>query len=110
VSGRGYVGLLLIDLHFPEAGSLKDKRAELRPVRERLRHMGLSVAEIDHHDRWQRATLAGALVASSIGRLEELADAVQRWLDARFESGAAVRRVVVSTGELLDLGLEAGRV
>lgn len=110
MSGRGYVGLLLIDLHFPDAASLKDKRAELRPVRERLRRIGLSVAEIDHHDRWQRATLAGALAADSIGRVSELADAVQRWLDARFEAGAAVRRVVLSTDEMVDLGLAAGRV
>ena len=46
-----YVALLLVHLHFPEAGSLKAKRAELQSVKAQLhgRH-GLTVAEVEHQD------------------------------------------------------------
>ncbi len=104
MSARGYVCLLLIDLYFPEAGSLKAKRAELRPLRDRLARLGLSVAEVDHHDRWQRATLAASLSASQLARAHEVADAAQRLLDSRLSHGARVDRVVLSIDELLDAG------
>ena len=44
-----YVALLVIHLHFPDAGSLKAKRKELASVKALLhqRH-GLTVAEVDH--------------------------------------------------------------
>jgi len=102
VTEHGYVCLLLIHLHFPDATSLKAKRAELRPVRERIARMGLSVSEVGHHDRWQRATLAASLTGGELGRLRESADAVQRWLDARFVHGARVDGTFVSMDELLD--------
>jgi uncharacterized protein YlxP (DUF503 family) len=102
VSDRAYVCLLLIDLHFPDAGSLKAKRAELRPVRERLMRMGLAVAEVDHHDRWQRATLAASLTAGRLDRLQESADAIERWLEARFPQGARIDRAFASASELLE--------
>jgi uncharacterized protein len=102
VSDRAYVCLLLIDLHFPDAESLKAKRAELRPVRERLARMGLSVAEVDHHDLWQRATLAASMTGGGLDRLQESADAVQRWLDARLPQGARVDRAFISASELLE--------
>jgi len=57
-----YVALLLVHLHFPDAGGLKARRAELQSVKAQLhgRH-GLTVAEVDHQDVWQRSTLAAAL-------------------------------------------------
>ena len=67
VGGRhvtaAYVALLLIDLHFPDAGSLKAKRKELAPVKAQLHtRLGAAVAEVDHQDLWQRSTLAATLV------------------------------------------------
>ena len=92
-----YVALLTIELHFPDAGSLKAKRKELASVKALLhQRLGLSVAEVDHHDLWQRATLAGALVSGSIGRLDAACDGVERFLDARFPQGVRMNRVVAS--------------
>ena len=70
-----YVALLLVHLHFPDAGSLKAKRAELQSVKAQLhgRH-GLTVAEVDHQDVWQRSTLAAALTGGSAGQLEAAVD------------------------------------
>ncbi len=101
MSRDGYVAVLVISLHFPQAGSLKAKRKELAPVKARLqgRH-GATVAEIDHHDLWQRATLAAALVSGSAGRLDDAVDRIERFLDERFPAGARVERRVSSLQDL----------
>ena len=98
---RAFVAVLVVHLHFPEAGSLKAKRRELAPVKAFLHgRLGAAVSEVDHHDRWQRATLLAALTADSTGRLGEVADALERWLDARFPLGARVERTVASVSDL----------
>jgi uncharacterized protein len=100
-----YVALLTIELHFPEAGSLKAKRKELASVKALLhQRLGLSVAEVDHHDLWQRATLAGAVVSGSMRHLEEACDNVGRFLDARFPQGVRMNRVFASFDDLEGLG------
>src|SRR3990170_4395800 len=55
---NGYVGILAADIHFPENGSLKDKRQYLRSLKAGLsQKMGASVAEVGFHDLWQRSRL-----------------------------------------------------
>ena len=77
----GFVAILTVELHFPEAGSLKAKRHHLRSARDQLRNrFGAAVAEVDHHDLWQRATLTVACAARSAHDAEELADGAERWL------------------------------
>jgi uncharacterized protein YlxP (DUF503 family) len=69
------------DLHVPESRSLKAKRAAIRPIVDGLRHrFKVSVAEVDHHDRWQRATIGVALVSSSDGHLREVLESVERFV------------------------------
>ncbi len=92
-----YVALLLIHLHFPEAGSLKAKRKELSSVKAQLHgRMGVTVAEVDHHDLWQRATLAAALTGGSASRLDAAVDGVERFLLDRFPEGVRMERTVAS--------------
>jgi uncharacterized protein YlxP (DUF503 family) len=100
-----YVAIVTIDLHFPDAGSLKGKRKELASVKALLhgRH-GMAVAEVEHQDGWQRATLAGALVSGSLVRLGEACDGVERFLDARFPQGVRFQSNVVSFADLEALG------
>ena len=96
-----YVALLLVHLHFPDAGSLKAKRSELKSVKAQLHaRLGAAVAEVGHQDLWQRATLAVALTAGSASRAEEAADGVARWLDAHFPQGVHVERVLASFEDL----------
>jgi uncharacterized protein YlxP (DUF503 family) len=72
---------MTFDLHVPESRSLKAKRAAIRPIVEGLRHrFRVSVAEVEHHDRWQRAEIAVAVVGESDGRVEELLDAAERFV------------------------------
>lgn len=77
---------LRIELRIPDARSLKAKRSSLRPVVEGLRAMAsISVAEVDHHDAWQRSTIGVAMVAADAPRLDRLIDSVRRYLDDRIE-------------------------
>jgi hypothetical protein len=93
----GYVGILTVELHFPDSGSLKGKRRHLRSAKAQLRdRFGVSVAEVDHHDLWQRATLAVACATREHGELQELLDAVVRYLGSQqYELLRAEREVVV---------------
>lgn len=98
---RAFVNVLTIELHFPDCASLKAKRRELQPVKAHLQgRVGAAIAEVGHQDQWQRATLVAALAGGSAGRLEDAADGVQRWLDARFPHGARVERRLASLEDL----------
>src|SRR4029079_16000461 len=94
--GAGYVGILSFELHFPENHSLKGKRKELLSVKAQLqRRFGASVAEVDHHDVWQRARLTLAFVARGHKELQELLDGAERYLAGQpFELGQVEREVV----------------
>ncbi len=101
----GFVAVLRIDLHFPDAGSLKAKRSELNAVKAGLhQRFGAAVAEVDHQDTWQRSTLLAAVCAGAQGRADEHADTLQRWLDARLPQGVRVDRRIASWSDLEGLG------
>ena len=66
---RGWVGILSAELHFPEAHSLKEKRGYLRSAKAQSQNrFGAAVAEVDHHDVWQRARITAALVTRDPAR------------------------------------------
>ena len=71
------IGLLTLELHFPGARSLKDKRQALRSLEQRLRNRhNVALAEVDHQDLWQRATLAAVSVNTDQVHLEQALSAV----------------------------------
>jgi uncharacterized protein YlxP (DUF503 family) len=91
----------LIDLHFPDAGSLKAKRKELSSLKAQLQtRLGVAVSETAHHDRWQRAQLTAALTSGSVHHLQDAADEVERFVLARCPDGARVERLVASVEDL----------
>ena len=102
-SESGYVAVLVIHLHFPEAGSLKSKRKELSSIKAQLHgRLGLAVSETDHADKWQRATLTAALTGGSLAVLAAAADNVERWLEARWPDNVRIQRIVTSVEDLCE--------
>jgi uncharacterized protein len=95
--GTGYVGILSAELRFPENHSLKGKRKELLSVKAQLqRRFGASVAEVDHHDVWQRARLTLSCVARGHGELVGLLDGAERYLASQAFELLGVEREVVT--------------
>ena len=94
--GTGYVGILSVELHFPDNHSLKGKRKELLSVKAQLqRKFGASVAEVDHHDVWQRSRLTLSCVAREHAELLGLLDGAERFLASQaFELTRVDREVV----------------
>lgn len=73
------VGLLVLELVIPDARSLKDKRQVLRSLKDRLRaHFNVAVAELDHTDLWQRATVGVVSISDSRDYLDGLMRNVER--------------------------------
>jgi uncharacterized protein YlxP (DUF503 family) len=71
------------DLHVPQSRSLKTKRAAIRPIVDGLRHrFRVSVAEVDHHDQWQRAAIAVAIVGADETHVRDVMAAVERFVVA----------------------------
>jgi uncharacterized protein len=101
VAGEGFVAVLVIELHFPDAESLKGKRKELSSIKAQLHgRLGAAVAETGHQDTWQRSTLTAALTGGSLPTLTAAVDNVQRWLEARCPDGVRVERLLASVEDL----------
>ena len=94
--GTGFVGILSVELHFPEAGSLKGKRKYVKSAKAQLQNrFGVSVAEVDFHDLWQRSRLTMSCVAREEREVVRLLDEAERYLHGQeYELVRAERDVV----------------
>jgi uncharacterized protein YlxP (DUF503 family) len=80
------VALERFDLRIPACGSLKEKRHVVKTLTNAIRaKFNVSVAEVDHHDLWQRSTLAVAVAAGEGYHakrvLHEVEKLVDRWAE-----------------------------
>ncbi len=77
-----HAAALRVELRIPDAHSLKEKRGRLKPVIAELKkRFGVSVAEVDHQDLWQRATLGIAVVAPQAGQLQRMAHSLEQYFE-----------------------------
>lgn len=84
------VGVIVWELHLAGSQSLKDKRAVLKSLKDRLhQRFNVSVAETAHQDLWQRAELAASVVSTD----RRHAESVLREAD-RLVAGADGARIV----------------
>jgi uncharacterized protein len=73
------IGVLTLEVFFPYARSLKDKRQALKGFKDRVRaRLNVSLAEVEFQDKWQRALIGVAAVNSSQAVVEELLTRVLR--------------------------------
>lgn len=76
-----HVAAVRFDLRLPGCRSLKEKRAVIRPVLDGARNRyRVATAEVDHHDRWQRAVIGVAVVAESATHAGDVLDQVERFV------------------------------
>ena len=78
-----FVGTLKVQFFIPASRSLKDRRAVVNSLKERLRaRCNVSVAEVDGEDLWQRATLGVAIVGGEHSHVAAQLDAAARLLES----------------------------
>jgi uncharacterized protein YlxP (DUF503 family) len=76
------VALERFDLRIPGCGSLKEKRHVVKTLTAGLRSkFNVAVAEVDHHDLWQRTTLAVAAVSGESYHLKKVMHEIERFVD-----------------------------
>jgi uncharacterized protein len=94
------IGVYLAELHFPEARTLKEKRAPLSSLRDVLQsRFRASFSEVGLQDAWQRARVLVVVAASSLQQTRERLDDIDRYLHAReFD----VARVLLKSADPVD--------
>jgi uncharacterized protein len=98
----GFVGILTFDLHIPDGSSLKGKRRHLLHTKAQLeRRFGATVAEVDHHDLWQRSRMTMAVVRREHAETRRALAEAERYLCAQeYELVAATGTVLSVDGDL----------
>ena len=88
------VALGTVELHLPDVESLKGKRHVLKGLKQRVRaRFEVAVAEVDHQDMWQRATLAVAYVSDDSRHANEVVSKALDFIEANVE-GMVIRESV----------------
>jgi len=81
-----YTGTVLFDLLLPDdSRTLKVKRSYVRPIVAALRRLEVSAAEVGALDRYGRAEIAVAVVASAPGHVRDVLDSCERLVAGRPE-------------------------
>ncbi len=90
------VAVLVIDLYFPGAASLKDKRRRLSGLVERIRAaFPVSVAEVDFQDLWQRGRVGVALVSTDSRLARSMLDRISGTIGRNGEVELTDRRIEI---------------
>jgi uncharacterized protein YlxP (DUF503 family) len=77
------VALERFDLRIPGCGSLKQKRHVLKALTNAIRStFNVSVAEVDHHELWQRTAIAVAATGAERYHLRKVMQQVERFVEA----------------------------
>ncbi len=80
------IGALKTRLRINGARSLKAKRKVLKPLKDRLGHMNISIAEVDDQDLWQASTLGIAMVSNDSryvnSQLDKVREYIYQYIDA----------------------------
>ena len=91
MSGRMVTVSVLLTLRLPGAQSLKEKRAVVRSLVERLRsRRQLSASEVGLQDRVQQAQVGFAIVSGDIATARRLAEESRRFVDQELSGRAEV--------------------
>jgi uncharacterized protein YlxP (DUF503 family) len=90
-----FTGTLELDVLLGAVGSLKHKRAVIRPVLARLRRLDVAVCEAGDQQLHRRALIGIACVAGDPGHLQQVLDTCERQLadELELELLSARRRI-----------------
>ncbi len=77
------VGVGSIELLIHNSGSLKTKRQVVKSILGKVRSkFDVSIAEVDHHDKWQRCTVGFAVVTNERGHAHSLVQNIVGYVES----------------------------
>ena len=102
------VALARLSIYIPHSHSLKEKRAVVRKIVDRMQaRFKLHLSEVGGQDTWQRAVLGFAMVGSDGNTVSQLADEAVRAIESLAEGEVTVEREMVHFGD--QGGVSGGR-
>lgn len=76
-----HVMLIVMQLHIPLAQSLKDKRKQIKGLKERLQtRFNASVAEVGALDEWQSSVMGVTMISNNRRHLESQYSAIEQMI------------------------------
>ncbi len=76
-----HILLVSLQLYIPQSQSLKDKRREIKSLKDKLSsRFNASVAEVGELDSWQQSTLAVCMVSNEKPYLEKQLSLIEQLL------------------------------
>jgi uncharacterized protein YlxP (DUF503 family) len=76
------LALTRFDLRIPGSGSLKEKRHVVKTLSAGIRaKFNVSVAEVDHHELWQRTAIGVAAVAREPYHARKVMHEIERFIE-----------------------------
>ena len=76
-----HILLVTLTIFIPDAHSLKEKRREIKSVKDKLTHrFNASVAEVDKLDSWQQSVIAICMVSNEKTYLEKQLNLIEALL------------------------------
>lgn len=74
-----HILLITLNLHIPNAHSLKEKRKQIKSLRDRLgNRFNASVAEIDKLDSWQQSVIGVCLLSNDKSYLDKQYNLIEK--------------------------------
>jgi len=78
-----YVVYGYAELHLPYSHSLKEKRGIVHGLSTRIKkRFNVSLAEVDHHDLWQRSRLGFSAVSQDMPTLQLIINSIRESLES----------------------------
>ncbi len=79
------VGVCTIELRVRESRSLKAKRQVLKRIIARVKNnFNVAIAEVDYHDKWQRALLGVAVVSTAQDHANGILSKVVNFIESMY--------------------------
>ena len=76
------IGIAKLYIFIPDSSNLKEKRMVLRSLKNRLRNnFNISIIELDSQDKWQRSTLALAVIGTEKSKTNSLISNIINYIE-----------------------------
>ncbi len=90
------IGVCQIELFIHASSSLKEKRFVVKSIKDKISNrFNVSVAEVDHLDKWQRAALGIATVTNELKMIDHTFSEILKLIESNGEAEVISRSVKI---------------